>query len=102
MVGIGVYELWLFGGNSNNGSNCGLAYANSNNAWSNSNANYSARHTIRKSDMREIDILSECDYCVMGKHSNTPNLGGRCVCIACAVKTTFTLRGVDQSTHPWR
>ena len=45
MVGKTVFELWLFGGNSNNGSNCGLAYANSNNAWSNSNANYSARLT---------------------------------------------------------
>lgn len=45
MVGIVVFELWMFGGNSNNGSNCGLAYANSNNAWSNSNANYSARLT---------------------------------------------------------
>lgn len=48
MVGIRACELWLFGGNSNNGSNCGLAYANSNNAWSNSNANISARLTIRK------------------------------------------------------
>lgn len=48
MVGIRACELWLFGGNSNNGANCGLAYANSNNAWSNSNANISARLTIRK------------------------------------------------------
>ncbi len=45
MVGVLVMKLWLFGGNSNNGANCGLAYANSNNAWSNSNANISARHT---------------------------------------------------------
>lgn len=45
MVGKGILGLWLFGGNSNNGSNCGLAYANSNNGWTYSNANYSARHT---------------------------------------------------------
>ena len=45
MVGKTVFELWMFGGNSNNASNCGLAYANSNNAWTNSNANYSARLT---------------------------------------------------------
>ena len=46
MVGVLVKKLWLFGGNSNNGANCGLAYANSNNAWSNSNSNISARHTL--------------------------------------------------------
>ena len=46
MVGITVLKLWLFGGNSNNGSNCGLANANSNNAWTNSNANISARLTM--------------------------------------------------------
>ena len=48
MVGRMVIKLWLFGGNSNNGSNCGLAYANSNNVWSNSNSNISARLTLRK------------------------------------------------------
>ena len=48
MVGVLVVKLWLFGGNSNNGSNCGLAYANSNNAWSNSNSNISARLTLTK------------------------------------------------------
>ena len=43
MVGKMVCELWLFGGNSNNGSNCGLAYSNSNNAWTNSYAYFSSR-----------------------------------------------------------
>lgn len=38
-------ELLLFGGNANNGSNCGLVYANSNNGWSNSNSNIGARTT---------------------------------------------------------
>ena len=38
-------ELVLWGGNANNGANCGLAYANSNNDWSNSNANIGSRHT---------------------------------------------------------
>nr|DAF17768.1 MAG TPA: hypothetical protein [Bacteriophage sp.]DAH86618.1 MAG TPA: hypothetical protein [Bacteriophage sp.]DAJ93714.1 MAG TPA: hypothetical protein [Bacteriophage sp.] len=35
----------MFGGNANNGSNSGLAYVNSNNAFSNANANYGARLT---------------------------------------------------------
>jgi hypothetical protein len=38
-------RLVLWGGNANNGANCGLAYANSNNDWSNSNANIGSRHT---------------------------------------------------------
>lgn len=45
MVGKRISQLWLFGGNSNNGSQCGLAYANSNNAWSNANENIAARLT---------------------------------------------------------
>lgn len=69
MVGKTVFELWLFGGNSNNGANCGLAYANSNNAWSNANANISARlTTLRKKS-------TGCRYCVMGNHPNTASLG---------------------------
>ncbi|MCF0201800.1 MAG: hypothetical protein HUK08_00410 [Bacteroidaceae bacterium] len=40
--------LWLWGGTSNNGSACGLACSNSNNAWSNTNSNIAARHTLRK------------------------------------------------------
>ena len=39
-------QLWRWGGNSNNGSNCGLAYTNSNNVWSNSNTNIGARLTL--------------------------------------------------------
>ena len=46
MVGELVMKLWLFSSNSNNGANCGLAYANSNLAWSKSDANISARHTL--------------------------------------------------------
>ena len=37
MVGELVMKLWLFGGNSNNGANCGLAYA------------YSSRNLVNKS-----------------------------------------------------
>lgn len=37
----------LFGGNSNNGSISGLGSSNSNNDWSNSNANYGSRLTLR-------------------------------------------------------
>lgn len=36
-------QLWLGGGLSNSGAPCGLAAANSNNAWSDANANISAR-----------------------------------------------------------
>ena len=46
MVGELVMKLWLFSSDSNNGANCGLAYAASNNAWTESNANISARHTL--------------------------------------------------------
>lgn len=38
--------LLLWGGNANNGSHCGLVYSNSNNAFSNSNSNIAARHTL--------------------------------------------------------
>lgn len=36
-------KLWLFGGGSSSGSNCGLASATSSHAWSFSNSNFSAR-----------------------------------------------------------
>ena len=36
-------QLWRGGGDSNYGTKCGLAYATSNNAWANANANISAR-----------------------------------------------------------
>lgn len=36
-------QLWLFGGSSGDGALCGLAFARSNNAWSNSHAIISAR-----------------------------------------------------------
>ena len=36
-------QLWFFGGHSSNGANCGLAYARSHDAWSNSYAYVSAR-----------------------------------------------------------
>lgn len=62
MVGKMVMKLWLFGGNSNNGSNCGLAYANSNNGWSNSNANISARHTLETK--KRVSVL---------RHGNAPD-----------------------------
>ena len=58
MVGKTVFELWMFGGNSNNGANCGLAYANSNNAWSNSNANISARLTTLRKNLQGVSTAS--------------------------------------------
>lgn len=69
-------KLWLVGGNSNNGANCGLACANSNNAWTNSNANYSARITSKKK------YPSGHVYCVIGTCPTLPSLGGWCISIA--------------------
>nr|WP_298672481.1 hypothetical protein [uncultured Prevotella sp.] len=40
-------ELCLFGGNANNGAQSGLAYVNSNNAFSHAHANYGARLTYK-------------------------------------------------------
>ena len=82
MVGKTVFELWLFGGNSNNGANCGLAYANSNNAWANANANYSARLTTLNGSLRTTVKILGCQYCVKGTHPNTASLGSVRVCIA--------------------
>ena len=39
--------LCLWGGNANNGTNCGLGYSNSNNDFSISNTNYGARLTYK-------------------------------------------------------
>nr|DAF11124.1 MAG TPA: hypothetical protein [Bacteriophage sp.]DAH70519.1 MAG TPA: hypothetical protein [Caudoviricetes sp.]DAU17256.1 MAG TPA: hypothetical protein [Caudoviricetes sp.] len=39
-------ELLQVGGNANNGSQCGVAYSNSNNGFSNSNTNIGARLNI--------------------------------------------------------
>lgn len=96
MVGIKVLKLWLFGGNSNNGSNCGLAYANSNNAWSNSNANYSARlTTLRKNITIRMQVLRH------GKASAylEPRQRVR-MYSTCLVGTTFTLRGFGSALPP--
>ena len=41
-----IVELLNVGGNANNGAQCGLSYANSNNAFSNSNTNIGARLNI--------------------------------------------------------
>ena len=40
-------KLWLFGGRSNDGSNCGLAYARSHCAWSRSHSLVSARLAVK-------------------------------------------------------
>lgn len=43
---MAVCALLLVGGNSNNGSNCGVSCSNSNNGFSNSNSNIGARLEI--------------------------------------------------------
>ena len=40
-------RLWLFGGGSHNGASCGLAYAPSNDTWSYSYADISARLAVK-------------------------------------------------------
>ena len=40
-------KLWLFGGSSRLGASCGLAYASSFNAWSHSDAHFSARLAVK-------------------------------------------------------
>ena len=58
-------KLWLFGGDSNNGANCGLAYAYSPGAWSGSDANFSARLAVKSEELAKyfgqqfIDIWSD-------------------------------------------
>lgn len=58
-------KLWLFGRPSSNGSNCGLAYANSYDAWSSSNSNLSARLAVKSESLSEyfgrqfIDIWAD-------------------------------------------
>ena len=61
-------ELWLFGGSSYDGSYCGLAYASSNCAWTNSYANVSARLALKSRELaiycgkQFIDIWAEYVY----------------------------------------
>lgn len=58
-------KLWLFGGNSRSGSACGLACAGSDNAWSASNSNISARLAVKSKELAKyfgqqfIDIWSD-------------------------------------------
>jgi len=58
-------ELWLFGGNSNYGSNCGLAFAYSHTAWSGSGASFSARLALKTEELAKycgrqfIDIWAD-------------------------------------------
>lgn len=58
-------KLWLFGGNSSNGANCGLAYADSDDAWSDSPAHISARLAVKSEALAKyfgqqfIDIWSD-------------------------------------------
>ena len=40
-------KLWLFGGSSSNGANCGLASATSYDAWSYSHSSFSARLAVK-------------------------------------------------------
>lgn len=55
-------QLWLFGGSSDSGSYCGLAYANSHRAWSYSFASLSARlayyGSVRKVSPTELASLA--------------------------------------------
>ena len=58
-------SLWLFGGRSDYGSRCGLAAADSFNAWSYSSSSFSARLAVKSEELAEyfgqqfIDIWSD-------------------------------------------
>ena len=58
-------KLWLFGGDSAFGANCGLASAGSGSAWSTSYANFSARIAVKTEELavyfgnQFIDIWSD-------------------------------------------
>lgn len=59
------HKLWLFGGRSAYGSNCGLASAYSSNAWTPSDATYSARLAVKSEELADyfgkqfIDIWAD-------------------------------------------
>lgn len=58
-------SLWLFGGTSSCGSDCGLAVALSGNAWSHSRSSFSARLSVKSQEIAKyfghqfIDIWSD-------------------------------------------
>lgn len=54
-------QLWLAGGDSNSVANCGLAYAHSNYAWSNSYADYSARLAYKTRELARYSGLQFTD-----------------------------------------
>lgn len=61
----GKKSLWLFGGSSYDGANCGLASADSNDAWSSSNSDRSARLAVKSEELAKyfgqqfIDIWAD-------------------------------------------
>ena len=61
----GKKSLWLFGGSSYDGANCGLASADSNDAWSSSNSSLSARLAVKSEELAKyfgqqfIDIWAD-------------------------------------------
>lgn len=46
-------ELWLWGGSSSTGANCGLSSAASYNVWAYSNASFSARLALKSKELAE-------------------------------------------------
>lgn len=58
-------KLWLFGGGSDAGASCGLAYASSHYVWSGPSASFSARLAVKSEELAKyfgqqfIDIWSE-------------------------------------------
>lgn len=95
MVGRKVLKLWLFGGGSYDGSDCGLAYAASYAAWSGSDSYVSARLTTLDKKTIRVSVL---------RHRNAPAyLEPRQrvrMYSTCLVGTTFTLRGAGPVLPP--
>lgn len=71
-------ELLNVGGNANNGAQCGLSYANSNNGFSNSNTNIGARLNIyieqkkELSDMFPLFVLTDFAKAKEDEHTIEP------------------------------
>ena len=75
--------LWLWGGNSNNGSNCGLVCSGSSSVWSYSYADLSARLAVKNMELaiyfgrKFIDIWADYVFRAVEHEKLAAESGGR-------------------------
>lgn len=55
---VGCLSGLLFGGNANNGTNCGFVYANANNVPANANANIGSRIYSQSLSSKDNDLAT--------------------------------------------